>query len=408
VAAGVVIAGAGPAGVTIAEGLRAQDPDLAITLVSAEPYAPYSPPAMADYFMTGRDETLFWKGSDVCERLGIDYLSGTSISSLSADEKTLRLADDSTLHYEQLVIATGSGLYAPVPGVGLDGVYNFKSLSAATRLVEKVRNGTVRRVVIVGGGFIGVELALLLNGLNVDVVVVDREDRLMHRMLDLETAEIVRNRLTQRGVSVRLQTEARAIVGDQRAEGVELVSGEVLRGDAYAAATGVKPNVDWLAGSAVTHDWGITVDDYLRTTAEDVWAAGDVAETTDLLSGKRYVHAIFPNAIAQAQIVVRGLLGQPTRYQGAEAMNSLKHLGIEVMAVGANQGEEELRYRRGDLLRKVFLDDGRIVGFRLAGDLGAAGVYRSLMLRRVDVTRWRHNLLDPRPGAVWMTSAMAA
>ena len=407
-AAGVVIAGAGPAGVTIAQGLRAQDPDLAITLISAEPFAPYSPPAMADYFMTGRDQTLFWKGTDFCERMGINYLSNTTIDALAVEDKTLLLADGSNIGFEQLVIATGSGLYAPVHGHDLDGVFNFKSLSAATRLVEAVRKGAVRRAVIVGGGFIGVELALLLRSLNVDVVMVDREDRIMHRMLDAETAQIVLDQLIAHGVTVRLRTEAHAFVGDRHAEGVELGSGEVLHGDAYVAATGVKPNVEWLTGSALTHDWGITVDDCLCTTAEGVWAAGDVAETRDLLTGERYVHAIFPNAIAQAHVVTRGLLGLPSHYAGAEAMNSLKHLGVEVMAVGASSGDEELRYRRGGLLRKVFLRDGRIVGFRLAGDISAAGAYRSLMLRGVDVTRWRNGLLDARPGAVWMRGALAA
>ena len=401
-ASGIVIAGAGPAGITVAELLRRRDPAQAITLISAEPFAPYSPPAMADYFMTGRSQALYWKGTDVCERLGLEYLPDTRIRALNASDRELTLEDGTRLVYGQLVIATGSGLYAPVSGYDLDGVYNFKSLSAAARLVDSVRAGGVERAVIVGAGFIGVELALLLGNLGVNVVLLEREDRLMHRMLDAETAEIVLERVRSRGVEVQLETPARGFIGANRAERVELESGQVVRGDAYIAATGVKPNVDWLQGSSVACNWGVVVDDCLRAAADHVWAAGDVAETRDRLTGERYVHAIFPNAVAQARIVASGLLGYPTRYDGAEAMNSLKHLGVDVMAVGASAGDEELRLRHGDTLRKLFLRDGRIVGFRLAADVSAAGVYRSLMLRGVDVRGWRHRLLDVRPGAAWL------
>jgi nitrite reductase (NADH) large subunit len=110
------------------------------------------------------------------------------------------------------------------------------------------------------------------------------------------------------------------------------------------------------------------------------------------------VHAIFPNAVAQGRVVAENLLGFETAYEGAERMNSLKHLGLPIMAVGDMSGAEELHWRRGDTLRKIFLNDGHIVGFRLAGDISAAGVYRSLMLRHTDVSALKSHLLSPRFG----------
>ena len=175
-------------------------------------------------------------------------------------------------------------------------------------------------------------------------------------------------------------------------------SGEGIKADAYVTATGVKPNVEFLEGSGIDFDWGVRTDDHLLTNVSDVYAAGDVAETFDRMTGERYVHAIFPNAVAQGQVVAYNLLGFDTIYEGAENMNSLKHLGLPVMAVGAMTGREELRWRRGDVLRKLFLNDGRIVGFRLSGDIRAAGVYRALMLRRVDVSPFRERLVSPRFG----------
>jgi nitrite reductase (NADH) large subunit len=402
----IVIVGAGPAGLTVAETLREHDRNVEITMLSSEPYPPYAPPSMADYFLTGREDTLFWKGRDVCERLSVRYQANTRVRALLPQARQLRLEDGSLLDYERLVIATGSGLYAPVPGHDLRGVYNFKSLSAAEKLVQGVRAGQIRSAAIVGGGFIGVELALLLQDLGVSVTLVEMEDRLMWRMLEPETGEIVLEHTRRRGVEVRLNTCALAFLGDREVTRVELDGGEALRADAYIAATGVKPNVDWLDESGVETRWGVLVDDFMRTNVPDVYAAGDVAETKDRMTGERFVHAIFPNAVAQARVVANGLLGFELPYEGAESMNSLKHLGVEVMAVGAKSGEQELRWRRNGKLRKVFLTDGRIVGFRLIGDTRGAGVLRSLMLRAVDVRPFGDRLLDARPGAAWFATAV--
>jgi NAD(P)H-nitrite reductase large subunit len=228
----------------------------------------------------------------------------------------------------------------------------------------------------------------------------------MWRMLEPETAGIVLEKVRARGVEVRLDTRAEAFLGDREVTGVKLESGEELRADAYIAATGIKPTIEWLEGSGVETGWGVVVDDLLRTSVPGIYAAGDVAETRDRMTGERFVHAIFPNAVAQARVVANGLLGFEVPYEGAEAMNSLKHLGVEVIAVGAQSGQEEVRWRQNGVLRKVFLSNGRIVGIRLVGDIRGAGVYRSLMLRGVDVTPFRHHLLDPRPGAAWFSSAV--
>jgi NAD(P)H-nitrite reductase large subunit len=389
----IVIVGSGPAGVTTVETLRTHDDRMEIVLLSAEPYPPYSPPAMADHFLHDSKSHL-WRDEDWPEKNNVHYLPGVEATHLDLQQNQLHLSTGKQLAYDHLVIATGSRLYAPLEGAELPGVYNFKSLSAAEALIAQVRSGAAKSAVIIGAGFIGMEIGLLLRELGVAVTQLEMLNQVMPHMLNHEAASLALQVMRERGIDVRLNTRVREIAGAQRAQGVVLESGELVSADVYIAATGVKPNVDFLEGSGVTVDWGIPVDDHLRTNISNIFAAGDVIEAPDRLTGERYVHAIFPNAVAQGRVVGLNLTGIETRYEGADRMNSLKHLGVPIMAVGVKEGDEVLRTRHNGSTRTLYLKDDRIVGFQLIGELQPAGVLRSLMNRRQDIRPIKHRLLD--------------
>jgi NADPH-dependent 2,4-dienoyl-CoA reductase/sulfur reductase-like enzyme len=393
----IVIIGAGPAAVSAVETLRLCDRQSEITMFSAEPYPPYAPPSMVDHFLTGSDSHL-WRGVDWPQQLGVDYHPGTLVTGIEPGTHRLTTKSGVSFDYDVLVIATGSRLYAPLEGADLPGVYNFKSLSAAEELVRRVKSGEARTALIVGAGFIGMEIALLLRELGVAVTQVEMLDQVMPAMLDAQTAAYALGIMRQRGVDVRLNTRAKRFAGNQRASGVELESGELLLADILIAATGVRPNLDFLEGSGVAHRWGITVDDHLRASGPDIYAAGDVVETPDRLTNEIYVHAIFPNAVEQGRVVGLNLSGVETIYEGAERMNSLKHLGLPIMAVGLKQGDEVLRARVDGGHRTLYLQDNRLVGYQLVGDIRTAGALRTLLNRREDLRRIKHRLLDPTFG----------
>jgi NAD(P)H-nitrite reductase large subunit len=335
--------------------------------------------------------------------MDVDYRSGTEAVAIDPQAHHVELKGGATMTYDRLVIATGGRLYTPVAGDEKPGIYNFKSLTAATELLKRVQNREVETALIVGAGFIGVEIALLLADMGLEVTQLVRS-RVMRSMLDPESSQIVLEMIQERGIQVRRDDDADAVafLGEPRAEAVEMQSGAVVSADLLVAATGLKPQMALLTGSGIETNFGVLVDDHLRTNVADVYACGDVAETFDRLTGERYVHAIFPNAVDQGRIVARNLLGMDVTYEGADHMNSLKHLGLPIMAVGNMKGEE-MRRRQGDVLRKLYVADGRLVGFRLVGDVSAAGILRSLINRRVDVRPFQHRLLDPHFGMGFVT-----
>jgi NAD(P)H-nitrite reductase large subunit len=327
--------------------------------------------------------------------MGVDYQNGHEVVAIEPEAHQVHAKDGDILNYDRLVIASGSRLFAPLKGSELSGVYNFKSLSAAKDLVNRIKQGEAHSAVIVGAGFIGMEIALLLRELDIEVIQVEMLDQVMSTMLDKDSADVALDLMLERGVDVRLNCRAKAFVGTEKASAVQLDSGEVLEADILIAATGVKPNIEFIDGSGISHYWGITVDDHLRTNAPNVYAAGDVVEAADRLTGEPYVHAIFPNAVEQGHVVGLNLAGFDTTYQGAERMNSLKHLGLPIMAVGLKEGDEILQTKRNGELRTLYVNENRLVGFQLVGDIRAAGILRTLINQKRDIRPIKDQLLEP-------------
>jgi nitrite reductase (NADH) large subunit len=252
------------------------------------------------------------------------------------------------------------------------------------------------------------EIALLLRQLGVAVIQVEMLDQVMSSMLDKDTAAIALDLMRQRGVDVRLNNKAEAFLGDEVVQSVRLASGEVLDGDILIAATGVKPNLDFVKNGGIDYRWGLRVDDHLHSSAADVYAAGDVVEVPDRLTGEVFVHAIFPNAVEQGRIVGLNLAGIEACYDGGERMNSLKHLGLPIMAVGLKEGDQILQERRNGNLRTIYLKENRVVGFQLVGDIRAAGLLHTLLIQASDVRLIKHRLLDESFGQgsmVWQAMA---
>ncbi len=374
----IVIIGMGPAAISAVQAIRKTDRSIAITLISAEDTPPYSPPCLGDFLLTGQTDKLFWQGTDFGQTYQVACRAGDPVTQVSTGEKKLTTAGGTTLSYDKLLIASGSSLYAPVPGAQKPGVWQFKNLAGAKRLRELAAQKKQATAVIVGGGFIGVEIALYLAKLGMKPTLLNRRGWIMPRLLDPGTSAYVDRDLRRQGVDVRLETEGREFAGEDTIEYLLTRSGEKIRADAYLAATGVKPNLDFLQGTDVRTDEGVIVDEYLQTSCPDVFACGDVAQAPELISGEKKVLGLYPVAVRQGETAGRNALGCGLAYPPQPSMNSLKGLGFKLIVAGRQKGEETV-CRDNNGLKKFFIKDGRLQGFVLLGDVSGAGHYMSLL-----------------------------
>jgi NAD(P)H-nitrite reductase large subunit len=395
-----VIVGAGPAGVEAAEILAEAAKGSEIILVGGEPEPPYSRLAIP-YFLTGNigeDGTYLRKGVSWYEDRGIHYLQGR-VESLSPDDCLLRFEDGKELKYEKLLISTGARpVKPPVPGLDLEGVHHCWTLEDVRRIKELTGDG--KDVILIGAGFIGSIIleALLESGAN--LTVVEAEDRMVPRMMNQTAGNLIKAWCEKKGVTVLTSTR---VAGVAQADGGRLevdLGGTTKTVDLVVVAAGVKPNADFLDGSGIEIEDGIVVDKYLKTTVENVYAAGDCAKGPDF-SGGWSVHAIQPTAVEHGRIAALNMAGQVTPYKGSLQMNVLDTAGLISTSFGLFDGveggeeAEELNEQRFRYIRLTFEGD-YLIGALTLGRTDNIGVLRGLIHTPVSLGPWKEKLMaDP-------------
>lgn len=393
----IAIIGSGPAGITAAKTLRQKEFQGEILMFSGEKSPPYAPAALGRYLIEDDEDILYWQGKNICSKLNIKHYAGEKVIEVMPDHKLLRTEVQREVQYDKLLIASGSSLKISEALSGYDkaGLLNFKNLEATRRVKElaEAENGSA---VIVGGGFIGVEIALCLTELGIEPTVLNRRGWIMPRLLDKETGAYVVEDLEKKGVNVRLNTEGSRIMGEKEITGVETSSGDIITGDLYIAATGVQANTDFIQNSGIKYaSDGIPVNKLLQTNYQDVYACGDVAKTRDFLSNNLKSHGLHPVAVKHASTAAKNMLGKNIEYERMVSMNSLKELSYKMIVVGMLEGEV-IKENSDEYFRKLYLQDDKIVGFVLLGDITNSGLYLSLLKRQSEVTEIKDELISPR------------
>ncbi len=396
-----VIIGAGAAGITAAETLRKLNPQATITVLDGEGEGPYARMAIP-YLLSnqiGEEGTRLRRDQDHYQKLRIGIENARAVA-LDAAGKSVRLADGRSLPYDRLLIATGSvPSKEKIEGIDLPGVHACWTLSDARAIVASTRPGT--RIVQMGAGFVGCIIIQGLVSRGAQLTILVRSGRMVSRMMPPKASEMIASWCESKGVHVMGKTQAAKVERDGDALKVTLTTGEVLPADIYLSVVGVKPSIDFLAGSGIAIENGIVVDERMRSNLPGVYAAGDVAEARDCLYGKPLINAIQPNAVDQARIAAINMAGGETDFVGSLAINVLDTLGLVSCSFGQWQGEEggegvELVDEGGYRYLSLQFKDDVLIGATSIGWTDHVGVLRGLIQTRAHLGVWKDRLLaDP-------------
>ncbi|MCW8906234.1 MAG: FAD-dependent oxidoreductase [Sedimenticola sp.] len=399
-----VIIGAGPAGVTAAETLRAQDPEAEVTLVGGEPEPAYSRMAIPYYLSNQIDEqgTYLRHDPDHLQKLGVRQVQ-QRVAGLDPDSDRLRLESGESLSFDRLLLASGSNpVKPPVEGLDQPGVHHCWTLEDARQIARHAGPGS--KVVLMGAGFIGCIIMEALVERGVDLTVVEMGDRMVPRMMDQASGNLIKQWCIDKGVTVHTSTRIIAVEdgGDGGARfRLRCDPVDDLAADLVVVAAGVKPATDYLLDSGIEIDQGVVVDRYLQSSRPGIYAAGDVCEGIDWGTGQPAVHAIQPVAAETGRIAALNMSGRSTPYPGSMAMNVLDTLGLISVSYGqwmGVEGGDDVQRLDEDGYRYIRLqfEEDRLVGAITLGMTEHVGVLRGLIQSRLALGQWKKTLMqDP-------------
>lgn len=392
----LVIIGNGIAGITTARVVSDRDPSIDIAMYSEEPYQYYARPRLVD-LVAGRvapEQLQVYSDAWYAER-GIKTLLRRRVADVDPAAHRIALEDGSQDRYDALVLAMGAHAWVPpVLGAETRGVHTLRALDDALALRDAAAAGS--RVLVLGGGLLGLETAVALRNLDVEVTVVEVFPRLLPKQLDTEGAAVLQEHIHHHGVEFLTGDSCAAIEGRDRVERAVLKSGRVLDVDLVVISAGARSNIDLAQGAGIDCHRGIVVDDRLLTDAPDVYAVGDVAE----FEGRTW--GIIPAAMAQARVAAARIAGDRTaRYEDIVPATTLKVTGVDVTSIGEVNpeapGAVEVRATDPEkgTYHKLVVRDGRVVGAILVGSRERLRAVNLLISRGIDVTGRERALLDP-------------
>lgn len=406
-----LIIGNSTAAIGAVEGIRRNDPDGRITLVADEPEHTYSRPLIS-YLLGGEvgREDMYYRPPDFYEKNGIDARLGIEVVSLDPRERVARTADGGSLPYDKCLIATGGSPIVPpdIAGIGTPGVFTFTRWADVRRIEDFIKTHDVRSAVVVGGGLIGLKSMEALAARGIQVTLVELANRVLSATFDDRASDIARQQMEKAGVDVRCGNTVTRIESENgRVTGAILADGSMVDCSMVIFAIGVRPRMGWLEGSGVETGSGIRVDERMETNIHGVFAAGDVAEAKEMLSGEMRPVPIFPNAYRQGLIAGYNMAGSERRFEGALVMNSVEVFGLPTISVGLTDPERVEDYEimscfDVDTLsyKKIVLKGNVVVGAIFIGDIDRAGIFTGLIKGEVNVAGAKDTLLSDDFGLI--------
>jgi len=325
---------------------------------------------------------------------GVTLKYGCRATEIDIGRRELKIANEESISFSRLVLATGSTpLRLNVPGSDLAGVHTFRDSRDVDLLLTLAAQK--KRVVVVGGGLLGLEAAYGLAKAGATVTLVHLMDRLMERQLDAPAADLLKSLVERKGINVLLNASTARLHGATRVEGVELADGRRIDADAVIFAAGIRPNVALARDAGIAVGRGVVVDDHLQTGAPEIFALGECAEHRGICYG------LVEPAYEQARVLAQHLAGKTAAYAGSVVATNLKVSGVSVFSagdfIGADGGETILLSDvRHGTYKKLVISEGRLTGAVLVGDVESALWYLELIRNRELIVPIRRDMMFGR------------
>lgn len=410
-----VIIGTGVAGVSAVEAIRSADRTGEIVMIGDDPHGFYSRPGLA-YVLTGevQDKTLFPKTREAYARLKFSFKKAR-VMGINRQHKALILDDKTPLTYDKLLIATGaSAIPLTVPGANLQGVLKLDDLEDARGILKHAKRG--RTAIVVGGGITALELTegLLAHGMHVHYLL--RGNRYWSNVLDEQESRIVEARLQAEGVELHFHSEVQEILGKSgKVVGVRLLNGQTMKCDLLTYAVGIKPRLDLARTTDLAFDRGILVNEFLQTNDMDVYAAGDVAQVYDPISGRSVLDSLWSPAREQGYAAGLNMAGQGKPYVKTVPFNVTRLAGLTttiIGAVGHGRDEDVVGIARGDSETwrqlpdaivaqggfdinrvRLLVGEEHLIGAVVMGDQKLSAPLQKIIAQKINISSIRDKLL---------------
>jgi nitrite reductase (NADH) large subunit len=396
----LVVVGAGMAAARLIEELIALNPErYSIRVIGDEPRSFYNRVLLSS--VLANDVALddvelkpmqWWRDA------GVDVMGNCKAARVDAETRNIELESGDRVGYSKLVLATGSrAIRLPIEGADLNGVFTFRDVKDVEALAQL---GSARqKVVVIGGGLLGLEAAYGLVRRGAVVTLVHVMDRLMERQLDESGGALLARLAEAKGVRIVLNANATKIVGEGNVRGLWFADGSMIDADAVVFAVGVRPNIDLARSAGIATNRGVIVDDCLATSAEDVFALGECVEHRGVCYG------LVEPAYEQAKVLAAQLAGCAAAYSGSIVSTNLKDSGVRVFSAGdflGDEGTQRIVYSdpRMGVYRKLVLKDDRLCGAILMGDVRDARSYLDLIRSGACVDSFRDDLMFGLPASL--------
>jgi NAD(P)H-nitrite reductase large subunit len=397
-----VIIGNSVAAVGAIRGIRSIDNKGNITVISRERHTAYGRPLIS-YLLGGlvTEKRMPYLPADFYEKERVNLLLNSEVIGIDSAKQKVTLSAGDTISYDRLLIATGGDPFVP-PIEGLSGkerIFTFTTWDDADKL--KGIAADIGKVVVIGGGLIGLKAAEGLHLLGKQITIVELADRILSAAFDRTAGKVVAKKMKAGGIDVITDDTVVRIEGEDAViSGVTLKSGDFLPCDTVIVAIGVRPACSFLKGSKVEVNRGIVVNEQMETSVKGIFAAGDVAEASDFFTGQKNPMPIWPDAYIQGDVAGVAMAGGTKIYGGGLAMNSIELFKVPTISMGITNPVEPKEFEiltYQDLesyqYRKIVLNGDRLVGAVLVGNVERAGIFAGLIREKVDITPFKGELL---------------